>query len=165
MLIRHLAQDDWQLARAMMRFADGNLGDRGWRHVLLVLPLSVIGGMMAWSWSPHMDLLQTGDDEARSLGLHVAQTQRWLMVWAAVLVAATVSVAGAISFVGLVVRIFAAPLKSALGHRLLVPMAALGVLFLLLVCDVLAQLPGPGQRLPLGLVSGLLGAPLFVGVL
>ena len=159
--MRHLVQEDWELARALQGFMAGALGDQGWRHVLLLLPLTTAMVVMAWSWAPQMNLLQSGEDEAASLGLSVATTQRWLIVWAAVGVAGAVAVAGNVAFVGLLVPHLC---RQIIGndHRFLVPTAALAGALFVVFCDFIGRAPLSTGALPLGVVTGLVGAPLFL---
>jgi len=162
--LRHLAQSDWELARALGGFAAGDLGDKGAAHLALILPILVAGLVAAWAWGRHFDLLLTGEEEARSLGLDLVRVQRWSVVWTALLVGAAVAVAGNVGFVGLMVPHFIRRLVGP-GHRRLVPLAAIGGAAFVLGCDLLGHLPPPGRHLPLGVVTGLLGAPLFVWLL
>ena len=163
-LLRHLIQEDWQLSRAMMAFSQGSISDKGLRHVVLALPLCLASIIAAWRWAPQLDLLQTGEDEARSLGLNVGQAQRWLLLWSAVPVATAVAVAGNINFVGLMVPHM---LRRIIGpqHRQLIPACALGGATFVLCCDTLGHALGPSRIIPLGVVTGLIGAPLFIWLL
>jgi iron complex transport system permease protein len=163
-LVRHMVQEDWELARALQGFMAGDIGDKGWRHVLLLLPLTTAMVIMSWSWAPHMNLLQSGEDEAASLGLSVQATQRWLIVWAAVGVAGAVAVAGNVAFVGLLVPHLC---RQVIGndHRFLVPTAALAGMVFVVACDFLGRLPVTAGALPFGVVTGLVGAPVFLFLL
>ena len=86
------------------------------------------------------------------------------MTWAAVLTAGAVAVGGTVSFVGLVVPHALRPLVG-VKHKNLIPAAALGGGTFLVICDILARgLPGRGE-IPLGVVTGLIGAPIFLVLL
>jgi iron complex transport system permease protein len=111
-----------------------------------------------------MDVLLAGEDEAQSLGLDLGALRGWLIVWSTVLVAGAVAIGGAISFVGLVVPHLLRGLVGA-QHRGLVPAAAVGGAFFVLACDVLVRVLPTHGELPLGVVSGLIGAPVFLSML
>jgi len=155
-----LAQDSWQLGRAMVAFTLGGVSGVGLRQVLLAAPLVVIGILAAWSWTRDLDLLLCGEDEAASLGVDVAAAQRWLLVWTAVLTAAAATLGAGVAFVGLVVPHALRPWIGA-GHRLLLPAAALGGAIFLVLADVAARMV-PGGEMPLGVITGLVGAPVFL---
>ena len=155
-----LAQDSWQLGRAMLAFTLGGVSGVGVRQVMLALPLVVIGLFAAWSWTRDLDLLLCGEDEAASLGVDVASVRRWLLVWTAVLTAAAATLGAGVAFVGLVVPHALRPLIGA-GHRLLLPAAAVGGAIFLVLADVVARAL-PGGEMPLGVITGLVGAPVFL---
>jgi iron complex transport system permease protein len=162
--VTSLAQDSWDLARAVVAFTLGGVSGVGWRQLLLAAPLVVIGIAVLWVWGPALDLLLSGEDEAASLGVDVATTRRWLTVWIALLTGAAVSVGGNVVFVGLVVPHV---LRRFVGvsHRRLIPAAALAGGVFVLACDIIARLAPTRAEIPLGVVTGIIGAPLFLVLL
>jgi len=156
-------QDSWLLGRAMLAFSLGGVDGKGLRHLALAAPLVIAGVVAAWAWGRHLDLLLSGEDEAAALGVEVASARRWILAWTAMLTAAAVALAGGIAFVGLVVPHALRPFTG-VEHRRLVPAAALGGAAFLIVADAAARAL-PGGEVPLGVVTGLVGAPLFLGIL
>ncbi|MEM6370873.1 MAG: iron ABC transporter permease [Myxococcota bacterium] len=163
-LITSLAQESWELGRAIVAFTLGGVEAKGPRHVALAVPM-VFGGLAAaWAWGRHLDLLLSGEEEAASLGVDVGAVRRWTIVWTAVLTAAAVAIGGNVSFVGLVVPHVLRSRVGALHHRL-VPAAFLGGGVFVAFADILIRhLPARGT-IPLGVVTGLIGAPLFLKLL
>lgn len=159
-----LAQDQFELGRAMVAFTLGGVEAKGARHFLLAAPLVVVATFMAWAWGRHLDLLLSGEDQARSLGLELFDLTIWAVVWAAVLCAAAVAVGGNIAFVGLVVPHLLRPFVG-VGHRPLVLAAALGGAIFLSGADLLSRAAGASFPLPLGVVTSLVGAPVFLWIL
>lgn len=129
-----------------------------------VLQAVAVGVMLALSG--RLNLLSLGDADAASLGVDVARTRRWLLLAASASVAGAVVLSGLIGFVGLIVPHV---LRLALGpdQRLLVPLSALGGAAFLLLADLLARMAQPlfGQELPVGVVTAVLGGPLFLALL
>ncbi len=168
-LVTTLTRGDWALGRALMEFSLGGLGGKGRTHLVLAAPLVVLGIIAALAWSRVLDLLLSGEDEAGALGVDVRRARRWILVWTALLTAAAVSLGGGVAFVGLVVPHALRGLVGP-GHRRLVPLAAIGGAAFLVWCDVGARgLPlvaGSSMRdqaeVPLGVITGLIGAPLFL---
>ncbi|MCP3139348.1 FecCD family ABC transporter permease [Pyxidicoccus xibeiensis] len=144
----------------------GSLGyERG--GTLVLSALLQAGALAAmWALSGRLNLLSLGDDDASSLGVPVAATRRWLLLVSSVSVAGAVALTGLIGFVGLIVphllRLVFGP-----DQRLLVPLSALGGAAFLLLSDLLARLAYPlfNQDLPVGVVTALLGGPLFLVLL
>ncbi|MFK7986611.1 MAG: FecCD family ABC transporter permease [Sandaracinaceae bacterium] len=156
-----LAQEQHELGRAVVSFTLGGLGGVGWVHVRLALPLVVIGTGAAYLFGRPLDVLLSGEEEAASLGVDVAQTRRWTVVWVAVLTSAAVALGGNLAFVGLVIPHALRPLVGH-THRRLVPASAIAGGAFLTFCDVLARVLPTRAEVPLGVVTGLIGAPLFM---
>ncbi|RFC61768.1 iron ABC transporter permease [Fulvimarina endophytica] len=139
----------------------GSLSVAKWSTVALTLPPAVVGiALLVW-WSRPLDLLALGERQARHLGVDVKLLRRKLIVVTALLVAAAVSFAGTIGFVGLVVphlfRLMIGP-----GHRLLVPFSAAGGGFLVILADLAARTLDPPSEVPIGILMGALGGPFFL---
>jgi iron complex transport system permease protein len=159
-----IAQEWWELGRALVTFSLGDIGGVGVRQLWLIAPLFVVGTGFAWWWGHSLDLLASGEDEARSLGLDVHVVRRWTIVWTGALTAGAVAVGGNIGFVGLVVP-HALRFFVGVKHRRLVPAAVLGGGAFVLICDLVARVASPRGEIPLGVVTGLVGAPVFLALL
>lgn len=158
------AQERFELARAMLDFSLGGVSGVGLKRVLLAAPLAIAGLVAATLWARPLDLMLSGEDEARSLGVDVAEVRRACILWTAVLTAAAVSVGGTVGFVGLIVPHALRPFVG-VGHRALIPASALGGGTFLVACDVLTRVLPTRTEVPLGVVTGLIGAPLFLVLL
>jgi len=120
------------------------------------------GGIFLFSHA--MNLLLMGNDMARSMGLHLRSATAALLVVTSLMVSAVVSYSGLIGFVGLVIPHL---LRFVWGpdHRVLVPACILGGGAYLTACDILARsLPDQGE-MPAGVITALIGAPLFIFLL
>jgi iron complex transport system permease protein len=159
-----VAQDSWDLARAVVNFSLGGVSGASRRQILLAAPLVLAGLVATWGWGRQLDLLLSGEEEAAALGVNIGNARRWLTVWVAVLTGAAVSVGGNVIFVGLVVP---HALRRLVGvqHRRLLPAVALGGGTLVLACDILARLIPTQAEVPLGVITGLIGAPVFLALL
>lgn len=172
-LLASLCAGHWELVRALNAFAFGGVDGKGPAHLALAAPLVAAGVLAAWAWGRTGDVLLSGEEEAAALGVDTAAARRWLLAWTALLAAAAVAVGGALSFIGLVVPHLLRPVVG-VPHRRLVPAAALAGAALLIGCDVVARmvplsarllgLPGVSE-LPLGVVTGLVGGPVFLALL
>jgi iron complex transport system permease protein len=111
-----------------------------------------------------MNVLQLGEDTAQTMGVRVAAVRHALLWATTIMVSATVAICGPLGFIGLVVP---HALRSLFGadHRILVPACALGGGAYLALCDALARtLPATGE-LPVGVVTAMIGAPIFIALL
>jgi len=139
----------------------GSLADRSMEHVVLALPFIVIGAVMLLGLGRPLDAMTLGEDAAEALGMRVASVRRRLIVGAALVVGASTAVAGTIGFVGLVVPHLLRPLVGAMPGPLL-PASALGGAIMVLLADILVRVIVPEADLKLGVLTALIGAPLFL---
>jgi iron complex transport system permease protein len=163
-LVTSLAQESWELGRAIVAFSLGDIAGSGFRHVWMLAPLCLVGTFASVLWAKPLDLLLSGEEEASTLGLDVNLVRHWCIAWTAILTAGAVAAGGGVSFVGLVVPHALRPLVG-VAHARLLPAAALGGGAFVVACDMLARsLPARGE-IPLGVITGLIGAPLFLVLL
>lgn len=156
-----IAQERYELGRAVVSFTLGGLGGVGWAHVRLAIPLVFAGVIAGWLFGRPLDVLLAGEEEAASLGVDVPSTRRWTIAWVGVLTAAAVALGGNIAFVGLVVPHALRPFVGA-EHRRLIPASLLGGAAFVATCDLLARILPTQVEVPLGVVTGLIGAPFFL---
>lgn len=138
----------------------GSLDGRGLEVLTPVLPLLVLGLVLAIAVAPALNALALGDESAQALGVPVARIRGAAGLSVVLLAAGAVAVAGPIAFVGL-----AAPhlCRQVFGndHRLLLPGCLVGGPILLLAADVLGRLVIRPSELEVGIVTAFLGAPLL----
>lgn len=139
----------------------GSVSERGLDHLRILLPALLIGGALILRQRPLLYGLSLGERTAQSLGLNVKRGSRLIVLGAAVLVGSAVAVAGAIGFVGLIVPHLVRPLVNHRPDRLLIPSMLAGAT-LVLCADLVVRLLPPGRELKLGVLTSLIGAPLFI---
>ena len=138
----------------------GGLGGVGWTGVLALALYSLPALAVVAAESRALDLLSLGEETAQHLGADVPRTKRRVYVAASLLAAASVAAAGMIGFVGLVVP-HAVRLVRGHDHRTLLPAAfVLGGTFLVLA-DALARTLFAPLELPVGVVTAVIGVPIF----
>lgn len=159
-----IQQLDETRAREVLSWLFGQLNTTGWKEVWLMLPYVALCGMVLFVHRRHLDVLRVGDDEARSLGLDPVRSRLLVIVAASLLTAAAVSVSGLIAFVGLVVPHIVRLLISH-SYRVIVPLSAvLGAAFLAFV-DIGARTLFAPEELSVGVITAIVGAPIFAIVL
>ena len=114
--------------------------------------------------APAMNVALVGGRSAGDLGVHVPRLQQWLLLVVAVVTSVAVSLTGVIGFVGLIVP-HLLRLTIGAGHRSLVPACAAGGALLLLVADTLARTVAAPAEVPVGILTALVGAPVFLWLL
>jgi iron complex transport system permease protein len=148
----------WDMQEAM-RWLTGSLNGTSWNATLPVVIALVVIAPMLLGLSNDLSALQLGDDTASALGVRVDRTRLLAVVGAVGLIAFATAAAGPIAFVAFLSGPIAARLVGSDGS-LLVPSALVGAL-LVLVADFCGQFAF-GTRFPVGVVTGVLGAPYLV---
>jgi iron complex transport system permease protein len=148
--------------RGMLFWLMGDLGHAGspWP----ALAMLVLGLLAALPFSRDLNLLARGDLTARSLGVPVVRLRGGVYVLAALATAAAVTTAGSVGFVGLIVPHL---VRLSIGNdqRVLLPAAALAGGALLTLADTLARTIVAPQQLPVGVLTALIGVPVFLYLL
>lgn len=139
----------------------GSLADRSFLHVALALPFTVLGALLLFPLGRGLDSLTLGEDTAASLGTRMGRLRLMLVGGTASMVGASTAVAGAVGFVGLVVPHLLRRAVGAQPGRLL-PASALGGAAMILAADIAVRLVLPGRDLKLGVLTAIVGAPLFL---
>jgi iron complex transport system permease protein len=151
-------------ARGILFWLLGNLSGVRWPSVWLAVPVAVAGLAVCLWHRRALDAFTFGSDSAAALGIPVRRVQFVLVGCAALVTAVMVSIVGSIGFVGLVIP-HAVRLLLGTGHSRLLPASALGGALFLIAADVLSRTLIKGQVIPVGVVTALVGAPVFALIL
>lgn len=138
----------------------GGLWSLTWSQLLAITPAVLIGLFIAYRMRWRINLLSLNDETAFSLGAAPGRERTILLVAAVIATSAVISVAGMVSWVGLIIphitrRLFGADARYVLPASMLI-----GASFTV-VCDDLARLLFPGE-IPLGILTSLIGAAIFI---
>jgi len=142
----------------------GSLGNSNWNRLLILTCILFSAFILVYSNCSSMDLLLLDDSTALSSGLDVKRKRILLLSVASVVTATVVCFSGIIGFVGLMsphfIRILIGP-----KHRRLVPLSMMMGSVILLVSDIICRFIVPPSELPIGIVTSILGAPVFMMLL
>jgi iron complex transport system permease protein len=151
-------------ARGIMFWLLGNLSGARWPDVWLAVPIATLGLAACIWYARALDAFAFGAESAASLGVPVRGVQVALIGLTALVTAVMVSIVGSIGFVGLVIP-HAARFLVGVRHARLGPATALIGAAFLVAADVLSRTIIPGQVLPIGVITALIGAPAFAVIL
>ena len=142
----------------------GGLSARSWNHVEIIFPYTIVGTILAFFLSRHLNILLLGDDAAKGLGLNVDICRTILTAIAALLASSAVCIVGLLGFVGLIVP-HSARILIGSDYRFLLPASALLGAAVLTFCDTFARIIFSPTELPVGILMAFLGAPFFLFLL
>lgn len=142
----------------------GGFAGAKWEFVYMILPYSIVGilgGLLSYR---KLNALQMGDEVAIGLGLNLQRTRFELIIIAALLSASAVSVAGLLSFVGLIVP-HVMRLIVGSDFKFLLPSSAIVGAVFVMAADTLARSAFAPSDIPVGIFLSFLGAPFFLYLL
>jgi iron complex transport system permease protein len=162
MLMKYIADSELKLPEITFRLM-GSFTNVTLHEIKYILPLILLSLIPLWFNAWQLNILSFGDEEAQALGVDTRRLRIVVIVCASLLTASVVSVTGIIGWVGLIIPHFARFIAGP-DHRLLIPASFLiGASFLLLV-DGLARTVS-SLEIPPGIITSLIGAPMFLLVL
>jgi iron complex transport system permease protein len=152
-----------ELRRALNWFVGGgSMG--GWQPVFAVIPFITLGILLLFTTGHALNVFQFGEEQAQQLGLPVERIQILVIVAASLSTAAAVSFLGIIGFIGLIVPHVVRTLWGA-DYKRILPLSVIAGAALLLYADVLARVVLAPQEIPVGIITALGGAPFFLWIL
>ncbi|OUZ39131.1 FecCD family ABC transporter permease [Solibacillus kalamii] len=155
-----LAINEAQLDQVLFWLA-GSVQGRDLQMLWVVLPFFAIGWLITAIMAKQLNLLSLGEDVAKGLGLNVLRTKLLIVLIVVLLAGGSVAIAGPISFIGLIIPHIA---RKIIGteHQWYIPLAALLGAILLLFADLGARYIIMPQEVPVGVMTAIIGTPIFV---
>jgi iron complex transport system permease protein len=141
----------------------GSLSVATWQQAAEILPYAAVSVTIVLLHGRHLDVLSVGDEEARALGVHPARVRLIVIAACALAAASAVAVSGLIGFVGIVVPHVVRRLAGPSYTRVL-PLSLLTGAGFLVLADTLARTVVAPAELPIGVVTALVGSPVFVWI-
>ncbi|MBK8101992.1 MAG: iron ABC transporter permease [Cellvibrionales bacterium] len=163
-LVQALALEKWEVGKSIVYWNMGGLDRRTWHHVALIAPLLTIGLLVTLAHCRELDILLAGETQAAAVGVNITKTRLILLAMVSLLIAGSVSVAGGVGFVGLVVP-HIVRLATGPHHRHLIPLSALGGALMLAGADWVLRVGWDGNDIPVGIFTAAMGAPFFLWLL
>ena len=141
----------------------GSLSAVTWSYMQVLFPVVLVGISMAFFLQKRLDGLLLGENYARGLGISIQQTRFLIVIATGLLAGGITAFTGPIAFVGVAIPHIARGLFRTSGHKILLPAVVLCGASLLLICDIITQIPT--YTLPINTVSALFGAPIIIWII
>jgi iron complex transport system permease protein len=159
LLLRHS-----DVIKEVYSWISGRVSTATWGDVRLVTPYVVVATVVLLLHRRQLDVLRVGDEEAATLGAEVRRIRLVVVIAATLGTAAVVSVSGLIGFVGIMVP-HLVRLVAGSSYRLVMPLSILVGAAFLILADIPGRMIEHGGETPIGVVTALVGAPMFIFVL
>jgi len=136
-----------------------------WNELMILAPLVLVGILLSFVMQKPLNAFLLGENYARGIGLNAKRSRFYIILLTSVIAGAITAFTGPVAFVGMAVPHLTRNLLKTADHRLLIP-GVIGIgSALMLVCDMISQLPGSNQTLPINSVTAIFGAPVVVWVI
>lgn len=142
----------------------GSLGAVTWSKMPILVLLVIVGIFAAVLLQKALNSLLLGEKYAISTGLNVKQLRIVIISITAIITGGVTAFTGPIAFVGVVIPHFARAFFKTVNHKTIIPASILLGSILMLVCDIVSQIPISNRTLPINAVTALFGAPMIVWI-
>lgn len=143
----------------------GSLSNLSWNELLIFFGIYATGLLLSIASIKGLNSLLLGDNYAKSLGLNLKQS-RLIIILATSLIAGTITAfAGPIAFIGLAIPHLTRQIFKTTNHKVLLPAVFLFGAIVMLICDIISQLPTSDYMLPINAITALVGAPVVIWLL
>jgi iron complex transport system permease protein len=136
-----------------------------WQEIAVMTVVMAVGASLAISNIKSLNAWLLGDNYASSLGIDIKRSRLLVIVATCLLTGAVTAFCGPIAFIGLAVPHLTRIMADTTNHRILVPAVMLYGASLLLLCDIISQLPGTAMVIPINAITSLVGAPVVIWVI
>jgi iron complex transport system permease protein len=143
----------------------GSLGNLSWNGVLILSVCTVAGIAISFLASKSLNALLLGENYAKSMGVQIKRITFLIIVATSILAGSITAFAGPIAFIGLAVPHITRQWITTSNHRILIPAVLLFGSIIMLICDIVAQLPFSEYTLPINAITSLIGAPVVIWLL
>lgn len=143
----------------------GSLGNLAWQEVRILGLLILIGLLLCLFLVKRLDALLLGDNYAQTLGINLKKVRLLIIIVTSILAGTITAFAGPIAFIGLAIPHFARLIFATASHKVLLPATIFLGAILLLICDIVSQVPFYNYTLPINAVTSLIGAPIIIWLL
>jgi len=156
---------DADIVKQFVVWGMGTFGKTDWTSLKIIIPLTLLGLVLAYSQVRALDAFYLGREEAESLGISIRRSRTIIMVATGLLVGLTTAYCGPVAFLGLAVPHFVRLAYGYAGHRWLLPLCFLSGGALALLFDLISQNPFGDSILPLNTIASIVGAPTIIYLL
>ena len=143
----------------------GSLGGLSWNEVTVLSCIGLMGILLSFLAIKPLNALLLSENYARSLGINIRQSRIIIIISTSLLAGGITAFCGPIAFIGLAVPHLTRLIFQVSDHNVLLPASAMSGALIMLICDIIAQIPGSDMILPINAVTSLVGAPVVIWII
>ena len=156
---------DPELIQNFLVWTFGSLSGVAWSQIKVMGPIILAMLLLSLLYSKQMNALLLGENYATGVGVNVASTRIKLILITSVMAGTITAFTGPIAFIGVAVPHLARLLFRTSNHKVLIPGTIMCGIVIMLICDIVSQLPGSQTTLPLNSITALFGAPVILAII
>ena len=156
---------DPELIQNFLVWTFGSLSGVTWSQLYMMGPIIVLMLLLSLIYSKQMNALLLGENYATGVGVNVSRTRMKLILITSVTAGTITAFTGPIAFIGVAVPHLARLLFRTSNHKVLIPATMMCGTMIMLICDIVSQLPGLQTTLPLNSITALFGAPVILAII
>lgn len=143
----------------------GSLSAVSWEYMRIMAPIILAGITLAFVLQKRLNVLLLGEKYATGLGVSVTRTRLWIILATALLAGTSTAFTGPIAFIGVTIPHIARGIFHSSNHQKIIPASILCGSIIMLICDLISQMPGTQTTLPINSVTALFGAPIIIWII
>ncbi len=156
---------DPELIQNFLVWTFGSLSGVVWSQLQLMAPVITLSLALSLLYAKDMNALLLGENYATGVGINVSRTRIKLILTTSVMAGTITAFTGPIAFIGVAVPHLARLLFRTSDHKVLLPATMMCGMLIMLICDIVSQVPGAQTTLPLNSVTALFGAPVILAII
>ncbi|MEM9391108.1 MAG: iron ABC transporter permease [Bacteroidota bacterium] len=156
---------DPELIQNFLVWTFGSLSGVAWSQLRVMGPVIALALLLSLLYSKQMNALLLGENYATGVGVNVNRTRLKLILTTSVVAGTITAFTGPIAFIGVAVPHLARLLFRTSNHKVLIPATMMCGVVIMLICDIVSQVPGAQTTLPLNSVTALFGAPVILAII
>ena len=156
---------DPELIQNFVVWTFGSLSGVAWSQLQVMGPVIAFALLVSLLYSKQMNALLLGENYATGVGVNVSRTRIKLILTTSVMAGTITAFTGPIAFIGVAVPHLARLLFRTSNHKILIPGTMMCGVVIMLICDIVSQVPGSQTTLPLNSVTALFGAPVILAII
>ena len=162
-IIQYFSQDT-QL-KSFIMWTMGDLSSITNNQLILLAPVVIVGLGLSFVVSKNLNAYLLGEEYATSLGVNIKQSRIIIILITSILTGSITAYCGPIGFIGIVIPHLARITSNSSDHKILIPLSILLGINVLLIADIISQLPGLEQSLPINSITSLIGIPFIIWII
>ena len=151
--------------KSFIMWTMGDLSSITNNQLLLLAPIVVVGLFLSFLVSKNLNAYLLGEDYARSLGVNIKKSRTIIIIITSLLAGSVTAYCGPIGFIGIIIPHLARMICNSSDHKILIPTSILLGINVLLIADIISQLPGLDQSLPINSITSLIGIPFIIWII